>query len=255
MKNFIVYEQPLNERVRSLLRVEHLFALASQTIRGASTGESRHALNIMNDILEIITRSDFKSELIAGIKYVHKNLTALRYAEGVNNSYLESLLARLQHAEEELFQIKGSLGKELRHYDVFTSLRARRNVPGGDCPIDSPLLHYWLEQPPEQRKNELDNWLHKLDIVQRPVALILELFRDATEAQVEIAADGVYQQQLDATLPYQLIRVGIPANLPCYAEISASRHSINIRFLQPQRNDKAFLLRQDITFELTCCAL
>jgi len=60
----ITYEQPLNERVRTFLRMEHLFKLVDHHIKGASEWDSRGTLSIILDIMDLLSRSDIKTELI-----------------------------------------------------------------------------------------------------------------------------------------------------------------------------------------------
>ena len=53
MTQKIIYEQPLNERIRTFLRLEFLFAQASHHLHESSLWDSRCTLNSTLDILSI----------------------------------------------------------------------------------------------------------------------------------------------------------------------------------------------------------
>ena len=48
----VIYEQPLNERVRTFLRLEHLFCQTDYTLRGFSVWDSRASLDSLVDTLD-----------------------------------------------------------------------------------------------------------------------------------------------------------------------------------------------------------
>ena len=77
-----------------------------------------------------------------------------------------------------------------------------------------------------------------------------------TPLQPAIAESGVYQQTLDPTLPYQLVRIELPARLPCFAELSGGRHRFTARFLQFSTADhRASQTNKDVEFQLACCVI
>lgn len=64
MPQAVCYEQPLNERVRFLLRLEFLFQQVTHAMRGHSPWDSRFALQGLLDILALTGRNEFKGELL-----------------------------------------------------------------------------------------------------------------------------------------------------------------------------------------------
>ena len=72
----------------------------------------------------------------------------------------------------------------------------------------------------------------------------------------EEAPEGFFQRNLDPNLPCQMIRVAVPGDAGCFAEISGGRHRFTVRFLsQPKLAERAVQVDQPIQFELTCCIL
>jgi cell division protein ZapD len=255
MSERVEYEQPLSERVRTFLRLEHLFCQTDYTLRGFSVWDSRSTLRSLIDILEILNRSDFKSDLILELDRQASKLAALQSAPGVDTRQLELVLTELDECEQTLHEVTGQIGQAIRDHELLASLRQRSSIPGGDCTIDLPTLHLWLQQEPEQRIGQLEKWNSELNIVRRPVALLLGMIREASNPVTRLATDGFYQQNLDSNTPVQLIRVAVDNTLPCFAEISVGKHRLTIRFLEPQQGRRPLQTQQSVEFELTCCTL
>ncbi len=255
MSDTIYYEQPLNERIRTFLRLEHLFCQSDYTLRGFSIWDSRSTLHALVDTLEILSRSDFKSELLIELERQSSKLIALQNAPGVDTQQLDMVLSELQSAEQALHELNGQIGQQARDHDLIANLRQRGPTPGGDCPIDLPALHLWLQQAPEQRIEQLEHWNNELSIVRKPVALLLGMIREASMPENKQASEGFYQQSLDSNTPIQLIRVMVDGNLPHYAEISAGKHRLTIRFLEPQLGRRPLQAQNNVDFKLTCCSI
>lgn len=253
MENTIIYEQPLNERIRNFLRLEHLFQQAFYTLRGYSVWDSRTTLSSLIDILDILSRSDLKTELLKELERHQIALAKLKDIPGVDKEQLESILSQLNSALNELHNIQGQLGQRLREHELLASLRQRSTVAGGSCHFDLPAYHYWLQQPPEERISILENWFEELNPVNRPITLMLGIIRESTHLQDMIAEKGFYQQTLDNNSPVQLIRVALSQNSPYFAEISGGKHRFSVRFMRQQDDDRPIQSQDDIQFKLGCC--
>jgi cell division protein ZapD len=81
------------------------------------------------------------------------------------------------------------------------------------------------------------------------------MIREASTPSEQIAAEGFYQQNLDSNSPVQLIRVAIDKHSPYFAEISAGKHRLTIRFLEPQAGRRPLQAQEAINFQLTCCVI
>lgn len=255
MHKAIIYEQPLNERVRTFLRLEHLFSQTDYTLRGFSVWDSRATLDSLVDTLEILSRSDLKTELIKELERQIVKLNSLQQSPGVDVKQLNAILSNLETAQQSLHNLTGQIGQALREQELINSIRQRMATPGGACPIDLPIFHLWLQQPAEARIEQLEQWHKQLNVVREPVMLLLNMVREASNPQSQIAPEGFFQQSLDSNLPIQLIRVMIPIDTPYFAEISAGKHRLTIRFLEPQPGRRPLQAQENVNFQLTCCTL
>ncbi len=64
MQNTIIYEQPLNERMRNFLRLEHLFNHIEFRSQDTLEWDCRSTLESLLEINDLLSRSDLKGELI-----------------------------------------------------------------------------------------------------------------------------------------------------------------------------------------------
>ncbi len=256
MLHTVCYEQPLNERVRSLLRLEFLFQQVSHAIAGSSTWDSREALGGLFDILELTGRNELKGELLKELDRYAATLNRLRQIPGVHGPTLDSVLLEIGEAIDRIHGLDGAALEAVRKTDFLSVAHKRSQAPGGACRFDLPGLHHWLQRDPQVRARHLHEWLTPFAPLWDAVALVLRLIRDSAVPQPEIAYRGFFQRGLDNNAPNQLIRVLLPLNEAIFPEISGGRHRFTLHFLeQPDPNQRAIQSTADIPFELACCAI
>lgn len=255
MTDSTIYELPLNERIRTILRLEFLFQQARYSMRGYSVWDSRATISNILDILNIMSRIDLRSELVKELERQTAALLAISARPEVDSSILEDTLKNLQAYTQNLKSMPSSTQDELFNHELLKLIRQRDSIPGGSCDFDLPIYHFWLKQDPEQRINILENWLGKLDNYRLSVDLILNLLRESAINTPAIAEKGFYQQSLDTNVPFQLIRVVLPINIDFYAEMSGGKHRFSVRFMRPVSGERPSPCLEDINFQLSCCAL
>lgn len=252
----ITYELPLNERVRTLLRLEFLFLQARHTLDGVTVLDSRATLASILDILTVSSRTDLKSEALKELERHAATLGLLDKVVGVDLAALGLILDQLDSLIDRFHAMSGQPGQALRQNEFLNSIKQRSGIPGGLCDFDLPVYHFWLQQPAEQRISDLRQWLGSLDTLRLSIELILRLLRESALPKQEVALGGFYQKSLDADNPScQLVRVFVPAESRYYAEISGGKQRFTVRFMEPVANGRAVQATDDVEFELTCCIL
>lgn len=252
----VIYEQPLNERIRSFLRLEFLFQQVRHQLGGTSPWDSRAAMNTLLDILSIFGRSDLKTEVMKELERHTANLAKLEQNPDVDRTQLSSLLDEIDALIDELHAIQGPIGAHLKGNELISSIQQRSAIPGGTCDFDLPAYHFWLQLPAENRLHDLAGWLDAFDVIGRAIRLILRLIRSSNVFKEETADAGFYQKSLDPHVPCQMVRVAVPAGSSYFAEISGGKHRFTVRFMeQPSINDKAVQVAENIVFELACCTI
>ena len=250
------YEQPLNERTRALLRLEFLFQQIHHSLAGLSTWDSRAALHGLFDILELTGRNEFKGDLLKELERCAATLNRLRLNAEVQVATLDQVLTEIGAAINRIHRLDSTALERVRQTDFLSAIHKRSQAPGGACGFDLPAFYHWLQRDPEVRDQHMRQWLAPFAPLGDTITLILRLIRDSTAPRAEIAHRGFFQRGLDGNIPYQLIRVLLPADALLFPEIRGGRHRFTIHFLeQPDPNCRAVQSTADIAFELACCAL
>lgn len=250
----VIYEHPLNERVRIMLRLEHLFNQMQHYLKGSTQWDSRIFLSTLMDILDLFSRGDIKTELIKETERAANNLSQHLQHPGVDKDRLESILRALERLDQNLHSIQGQLGQSLRDNEFLTAIRQRSTFPGGTCDFDLPLYHQWLEQKAELRQLQQAEWYETFDPLRQSAELLLKLIRNSAELQSCEAPNGGYQQALEPSVPFQMIRIALPRGAPYFAEVSGGKHRFTVRFLVPG-DERPVQSSENITFKLSCCSL
>jgi cell division protein ZapD len=249
----ILFEQPLNEHIRICLRLEHLFKQAEYHLQNDSEWDSRTALTAIIDILNVIDRPDLKNKLGKALNQFAANLIQLEQLPNVDVQKLRQTLDTLDCTIDSLHSNQGKIGQELRENEFIVSIQQRLTTPAGTCSFSTPAYHLWLKQPMQSRKNQLLHWYGQFSQLQTITHLLLKLTRDSTALKTKIANCGFYQTNLDPTIPFQIIRIQLPAAMQLYPEISVGRHRLTIHFFELNANGKSPQTKLDVQFELACC--
>jgi cell division protein ZapD len=94
----IIFEHPLNERIRTFLRLEHLFEKVDYFMPQYDPWTTRVAVDALMDITAVTARADMKSEIQ---KELDRNMASLRRLArdpAVDSAALERILGELEHA-------------------------------------------------------------------------------------------------------------------------------------------------------------
>jgi len=254
--NTITYEQPLNERIRSFLRLEHLFRFLSFHMSGHSEWDNRSAISDMINIVDLIGRSDIKMDLIKELERHLATLENLKNNKNVDLLKLDDVLKSIISISSILKDASCQPGQTIRQDDFLSSIKQRSLMPGGSCNFDLPGYHYWLHLPEEQRSADLSLWFKDLEILSEAVKLVLTLVRNSANPTGEVAQDGFFQKPIESGQSCQMVRVIMPADSDCYPEISGGRHRFTVRFMQQMSNEpRPTQFKDDVEFELHCCIL
>jgi len=252
----ITYEYPLNERIRTLLRLEDLFERSRHFIARSDPHDHHMALLTLFEILEVVSRADLKSDLLQELERQKQVLVSFRNNPDIAQDALANVLRDIEQAAGALFSMTGKIGQYLRENDWLMSIKQRTAIPGGACEFDLPSYHYWLHRPAEERTGQLAAWTSPLHPLRDGSAIILRILRDSGRPQSVSAPQGMFQQMLGGKSA-QMLRLRLDPALACVPEISANKYVLNIRFLavngeEPRSQRTA---EGEVPFELTFCNL
>lgn len=253
----IHYEFPLNEKVRTWLRLEDLFARMQHFTEQDDAVDHHEALTTLFEILEASGRADLKSELLQELERQKRLFAHLADAADTlitPQGKTEGILEELESATVDLLAMLGKIGQHLRKNEWLMVIKQRASMPGGTCEFDLPSYHFWLQQSAAQRREDLEAWLAPLVPIHTAINIALRLLRADGKTLSFTAHRGNFQQ-MQGGRNTQMLRLSLSRTYLCVPEVGANRYAINVRFLVADYASKGTLYEQDVPFELTFCSL
>jgi cell division protein ZapD len=250
----ITYEYPLNERIRTLLRLEDLFDRVAFFLAGADSHEHQAALIGIFEILEVASRGDLKSDLLQELDRQRLFLDALRDNPAISVEKLDQVIGEIEAAFGDLIAMSGKTGQHLRENEWLMNIKQRAAIPGGTCEFDLPSFHFWLNRPEENRRADLEAWLAPLLPIGVALRIVLRVLRESGKSVPLIAYKGIFQQ-MPMERAAHMLRLTVTNEIACVPEISANKYALNIRFIMPGSVQRTKVSEQDISFTLAYCNL
>jgi cell division protein ZapD len=250
----ITYEYPLNERVRTLLRLEDLFEKIAYFVRMTGAAEHHVALVTLFEILEVASRADLKFDLVQELERQRQILLSFRNNPEISEEALSGALYEIEQASAQLLAMQGKIGHYLRENDWLMSIKNRIGIPGGTCEFDLPGYHYWLHCDASVRQQHLEGWLTPILPIQQGLAIVLRLLRASGRPERQTASCGAYQLTMSGRHA-QLLQLRLQDADQVIPEISAGKFAINVRFLRPDMEQRPRQVEENIDFEITLCNL
>lgn len=250
----ICYEHPLNERIRTLLRLEDLFDKVAFFANKDDAAEHHSALVTLFEILDVASRADMKSDLLQELERQKQALESLRKNPDVSEEALDQVLNNIQVASHGMLSMTGKVGEHLRENEWLMGIKQRVGIPGGACEFDLPSYHYWLHLDPSLRRENLNEWITPLLPIHDGFSIILRLLRNSGKILQHIAHRGMFQQMGQGCAAHMLC-LKVSEDLLCFPEISANKYALTIRFVTSGSGQKTKVYENDVEFELTFCTL
>ena len=254
MENRLVYEHPLNERIRTLLRIENLFGRLQHHAKSTDAQDMRLTITLLIDLNELLKLSDTRTELARELERCQSALRALEGNPGVDTYKLKHILNDINECVETIRDNDCQPGAALERDELITSIKQKDSLAGGASNFDLPAYHYWLNKSTVARQKSLQEWQEDLSIIRRSADLVLSLTRSNAITRKVTAEGGFYQQSVESGAQYQLIRIITARELKCFPEISGGKHRITVRFMeQAETLARPAQTEKDVDFELHFC--
>jgi len=247
----VLYEHPLNERIRNYLKLEQLFAQAYTCLNNnlAITTSHQVFFNALFSIIDTLERNDVRGDLIKDLEKLEQNLVVWSKAPDVDTSALEKNLAETVKLVSHL-RIPRATWAQLKEDKLLSCLKQRFAIQGGSSSFDLPQLHFWLHQEEEQIRLEMRQWLNLLTDISSALALILKFIRLRAEFEKIEVDSGFYQDNGEGLL---LLRIKLAKDAKYYPTISGNKFRYSIRFMLPCQHTGRRYANQATAFQLARC--
>jgi cell division protein ZapD len=250
----ILYEYPFNERIRTYLRLEHLFNRLGELSSRESALDHHYALTTIFEVMDVGSRADLKSDVMKDLEKQKQVFNSYRGNPAIAEAALDSVVNELEHCFTSLNNLAGKAGQSLTENDWLMSVRSRMGIPGGTCEFDLPAYFAWQNSSFSRRQTDIARWSEPLAPLANAIYLLLKILRESGSAQKMIATSGQFQQNLPQGKPYQLLRMRIDSSLDLIPEISGNRLIVMIRLMRQDSEEHLHPSAEDAAFELTLCS-
>jgi cell division protein ZapD len=250
----ILYEYPFNERIRTYLRLEHLFRRLGELVPRSHPIDHHYALATIFEVMDVAARADLKSEVMKDLDRQRNALSGYRGNPAASEAVLDEAIGKLDRSFNTLNTLPGRAGQSLTENDWLMSIRSRINIPGGTCEFDLPGYYAWQQRDAAHRREDLERWAGSLAPLAESVHMLLKLLRDSGAAQKVLAPGGQLQQNLPQGRSFQLLRLRIDPALGLVPEISGNRLMVSVRLMRQEASDRLQPATADASFELTLCS-
>ena len=211
----ILYEYPFNERIRTYLRLEHLFLRLGILVSRQSALDHHFALSTIFEVMDVGARADLKSDVLKDLEKQKQVYAAYRGNPAISETALDQATAQVEACFDALNNSFGKTGQALTENDWLMSIRSRIGIPGGTCEFDLPAYFAWQHRSPQDRLQDLLRWTQSLAPLAQSIQLLMKTMRDTGVPQKVIASNGQFQQNLPVGRTFHLLRLAIdpaPAN-------------------------------------------
>ncbi len=250
----ILYEYPFNERIRTYLRLEHLFRRLALLVPRDHPVDHHYALTSIFEVMDVAARADLKSDVMKDLDKQKTALNAFRGNPAIAEGVLEEVIGRLDACFNAVNNQPGKAGQSLTESDWLMSIRSRVGIPGGTCEFDLPGYYAWQQLDPHRRRNDLARWASTLSPLADSIGLLLQLLRDSGAPQKVMATSGQLQQTLPQGRTFQLLRLRIDPALNLVPEISGNRLMVSVRLMKHEPAEKLHPSSENTAFEVTLCS-
>ena len=238
------------------MRLEHLFKIINYHLKSTNEWDNRATITNLLSIIDLLSRSDTKSDLCKELERHANTLNALSGNPNVDSSRLASILTNINAVLEALRKPAYQPGQIMKQDEFINSIKQRNIIPGGSCNFDLPNYHYWLHKPEEERLKDINYWYSDLKLINDGLKLALSMIRNSANPTTVSATAGFFQKPIEPNVSCQLIRVILPLESRYYPEISGGKHRFTVRFMsQADTNSRPVQAQDDVEFELHCCIL
>jgi cell division protein ZapD len=250
----ILYEYPLNERIRTLLRLEDLFEKLDFFARREHALDHHVALVTLFDIMDVAARADLKSDLLQELDRQRTSLMGFRSSPDVSVEALDRVLKQIDDAWNGLNAIAGKTGQHIRDNEWLMSIRSRTIIAGGACEFDIPSYYAWQNRSTDLRHADIAAWAAPLRPLQDSLSIVLKLLRESAQRSMAVATNGGFQQPLQGKV-YQMVQVRIDPNLNAIPEVSANKYLLWVRLTTQDGDLRPKPYDQTAEFEIAVCNL
>ncbi len=253
MNNNIIYEQPTNETIRLLMKLEYLLSKYKFHYSQSSIWNIKEAINTLFEFTELSSRNNIKLILLKEIALSKDLLVKLGQKGYIDESTLKQYSLILNEQENKIHQLKDNIFSKILENEFILSIKNKVYFPAGDNFFDLPNYLNFLTFNKNKIYSSLDMWFENYPVVNDSIKVILELKRKSSSFEECAAVDGFYEINYDKNQNLEIIRIKMDKDTNVYPIVSLNNRKISILFKMLASQDLIpKKISNDIYFSYSC---
>ena len=225
-----IYELPLNERLRTFMRIEFLYSRLKYFASNLDNNwNTRTVIHTLLEVYSILSRTDVRREVLADLDRYIMQMQRFQSAPDADNNMVNDILEDLDSIKNQVVNIGTDYLIRLREDEFISSLLHRHTLPGGKAEFDMPKYKYFLESDKKNVSTQINEWIDVIKPISEGIDKLMWIIRESNEPISTVAVKGQYNHQIEKRTQISLVRI-ITNDTNVYPEISGGRHLIAVRF-------------------------
>ena len=248
-----IYELPLNERLRTFMRIEFLYSrLKYFSSKLDDNWQTRTVIHTLLEIYSILSRTDVRREVLADLDRYIIQMQRFQSAPEADNNMVNDVLEDLDSIKDQVVDIGTDYLLKLREDEFIASLLHRHTLPGGKAEFDMPKYKFFLESNKKNVVLQINSWIDVMRPICEGIDKLMWIIRESNEPIATVAVGGQYNHQIERRTQISLVRI-ITNDTNVYPEISGGRHLIAVRFFNQNRDGEYVQFEDNVEFKISLC--
>ena len=248
-----IYELPLNERLRTFMRIEFLYSRLKYFSSNLDDNwQTRTVIHTLLEIYSILSRTDVRREVLADLDRYIMQMERFQSAPDADNNMVNDVLEDLDLIKNQVMEVGTDYLLKLREDEFIASLLHRHTLPGGKAEFDMPKYKFFLESDKKYVALQINNWIDIIRPICEGIDKLMWIIRESNEPISTVAVGGQYNHQIESRTQISLVRI-ITNDTNVYPEISGGRHLIAVRFFNQNKDGEYLQFEDNVEFKISLC--
>ena len=248
-----IYELPLNERLRTFMRIEFLYSRLKYFSSNLDDNwQTRTVIHTLLEIYSILSRTDVRREVLADLDRYIMQMQRFQSAPDADNNMVNDVLEDLDSIKDQVVDVGTDYLLKLREDEFIASLLHRHTLPGGKAEFDMPKYKFFLESNKKNVVVQINSWIDVMRPICEGIDKLMWIIRESNEPIATVAVGGQYNHQIERRTQISLVRI-ITNDTNVYPEISGGRHLIAVRFFNQNRDGEYVQFEDNVEFKISLC--
>ena len=248
-----IYELPLNERLRTFMRIEFLHSRLKYFSSNLDDNwQTRTVIHTLLEIYSILSRTDVRREVLADLDRYIMQMQRFQSAPDADNNMVNDVLEDLDSIKDKVVDVGTDYLLKLREDEFIASLLHRHTLPGGKAEFDMPKYKFFVESDKKNLAVQINSWIDIIRPICEGIDKLMWIIRESNEPISTVAVGGQYNHQIESRTQISLVRI-ITNDTNVYPEISGGRHLIAVRFFNQNKDGEYLQFEDNVEFKISLC--